>query len=142
MWDCGILSRPNYRLTTCVPLVTLPAVAGDAYNLSYCHKHDLLLAGCDAALLLYTVDLEKIFNKERWATLHLGRIFKKCIIIYNDFLPPPRRGSHVKSDNTHTIINIHPLANILDICALIYSSCALFTFIPTPSCNGVPPLYR
>ena len=26
------------------------------------------------------------------------------IIIYHDFLPPQRRGSHVKSDNTHTII--------------------------------------
>ena len=24
------------------------------------------------------------------------------IIIYHDFLPPPRRGSLVKSDNTHT----------------------------------------
>ena len=24
------------------------------------------------------------------------------IIIYHDFLPTPRRGSHVKSDNTHT----------------------------------------
>ena len=24
------------------------------------------------------------------------------IIIYPDFLPTPRRGSHVKSDNTHT----------------------------------------
>ena len=27
------------------------------------------------------------------------------IIIYHNFLPPPRRGSHVKSDNTHIIIN-------------------------------------
>ena len=35
------------------------------------------------------------------------------IIIYLDFLPPPRRGSHVKSDNTHTFINILPLVNIL-----------------------------
>ena len=31
-------------------------------------------------------------------------------IIYRDFLPPQRRGSHVKSDNICTIINIHPLA--------------------------------
>ena len=36
------------------------------------------------------------------------------IIIYHDFLPPPRRGSHVKSDNTHTVIKIHSLAHILD----------------------------
>ena len=49
------------------------------------------------------------------------------IIIYHDFRPPPRRCSYVKSDNTHTIINIHTLAHILDICALICSSCAIFT---------------
>ena len=35
-------------------------------------------------------------------------------IIYHNFLPPPRRGSHVKSDNTHTVIQIHPLVHILD----------------------------
>ena len=38
-------------------------------------------------------------------------------VIYHDFLPPPRRGSHVKADNTHThkqsVIKIHPLAHIL-----------------------------
>ena len=36
------------------------------------------------------------------------------IIIYHDFLPTPRRGSHVKSVKTHTGIKIHPLAHILD----------------------------
>ena len=36
------------------------------------------------------------------------------IIMYYDFLPRPRRGSHVKSDKTHTVIAIHPLAHILD----------------------------
>ena len=36
------------------------------------------------------------------------------IIIYHDFLPTPRKGSHVKSDKTHTGIKIHPLAHILD----------------------------
>ena len=30
------------------------------------------------------------------------------IIIYHDFLPTPRRGSHVKSDKTHTDIKIQP----------------------------------
>ena len=35
------------------------------------------------------------------------------IIIYHDFLPPPRRGSHVKSDNTQTV-KTHPVAHILD----------------------------
>ena len=28
--------------------------------------------------------------------------FIKLMIIYHDFLPTPRRGSHVKSDKTHT----------------------------------------
>ena len=52
--------------------------------------------------------------------------FETIIIIYHDFLPPPRRGSHVKSDSTHTIINIHALAHIIDICPLVFSSCPLF----------------
>ena len=29
------------------------------------------------------------------------------LIIYHDFLLPPRRSSHVKSDNRNTIINIY-----------------------------------
>lgn len=66
VWDCGMLSRPNYRQTVCVPLVTLPAVAGDAYNLAYCHKHDLLLAGNDQALLLYKVEMEKILSGDKY----------------------------------------------------------------------------
>ena len=61
----------------------------------------------------------------------MDRMSVIIIIIYHDFLPPLRMGtilgSHVKSDNTHTIINIHALAHILDICALVFSSCALFT---------------
>ena len=53
------------------------------------------------------------------------------IIIYHDFLPTPRRGSHVKSDKkTHTVIKIHPLSHILDSWALIFRSCALFTVYP------------
>ena len=52
------------------------------------------------------------------------------IIIYRDFPPPLRSGCQVKSDNTHIIINAHHLANILDICALIFSSCARFTVYP------------
>ena len=52
------------------------------------------------------------------------------IIKYHGFLPPPRRVSHVKSDNTHTMIHIHPLAHILDICALIFNSCTQFTMYP------------
>ena len=51
-------------------------------------------------------------------------------MIYHDFVPIPRRGSHVKTDNKLTIIAIHPLAHILDICALIFSSFAFFTVHP------------
>ena len=45
---------------------------------------------------------------------------KSCIeiiiIIYHDFLPTPRSGSHVKSHKTHTQSSryTHPLAHILD----------------------------
>ena len=65
-----------------------------------------------------------------------------CIqAIYHYFFFPPRR-CHLKSDNSHTIINIYPLAHIFDICALIFSSCALFTVCPILMCNGIPPLSR
>ena len=36
------------------------------------------------------------------------------------------QGGVVMSDNTRTIINIHPLAHILDICAFVFSSYAIF----------------
>ena len=50
--------------------------------------------------------------------------------MHQDFLHPLRKGNHVKSDNSHTIINIDPLAHTLDNCALILSSCAIFTVYP------------
>ena len=121
-------------------------------------------------------------------------IFMEIIIIY-DFLPLPRKGSHVKSDSTHKIVKKQPLTHIPDICALIFisyyqspnheaiasstssliwglkeftevvefptrpwSSLSCFEttqsiqvsiqvapfsqFIPTASCNGIPPLSR
>ena len=80
-----------------------------------------------------------IYRTCRYLYQHLinNQTFKKVfcsqlllLIIYHDFLPPARRGSHVKSDNTHTIINIHPLAHIFDTCAMIFSSCTLTQFIP------------
>ena len=49
----------------------------------------------------------------------------RYVIIYHDFLPLPRRGSHVKSDNTHT-----QSSNIHSTIALMFSICALFTFYP------------
>ena len=36
-------------------------------------------------------------------------------------------GIFMSSQITHTIINIHPLAHIFDVCAFVFSSCALFT---------------
>ena len=42
---------------------------------------------------------------------------------------------------SHTIINMHPLAHKFDICALIFSICALFSVYPNHiSCSGIPPL--
>ncbi|KAF2351586.1 WD40-repeat-containing domain [Trinorchestia longiramus] len=65
IWEVGKLYRPNYSKTECMSLMTLPAVSGDAYNLSYCQQLDLLLAGCDSALLVYEVDLDKVSRGER-----------------------------------------------------------------------------
>ena len=39
-------------------------------------------------------------------------------------------GVVMPSDNTHTIIKIHPLSNLLDTWALIFSSCTIFTVYP------------
>ena len=36
-----------------------------------------------------------------WMVTNVRNTIVNDIIIYDDFLPPPRRG-HVKSDNTHT----------------------------------------
>ena len=47
------------------------------------------------------------------------------MIIYHDFFSPPRSCTHVKSDTKHTIINIHPLAHILNISALIFNNCTI-----------------
>ena len=58
------------------------------------------------------------------------------IIIYHDFLPPLGRCSLVKSDNTRTIINIYPLAHILEICDMIFSSCARFKIYPDRNNNN------
>ena len=69
-------------------------------------------------------------------------VLKIIKIIYKDFLPPPRMGSHVKSDNTHNhkhnplahiIIRILirlSITHILDTCALIFNSYAIFTVYP------------
>ena len=64
------------------------------------------------------------------------------IIIYHDFLPPPRRGSHVKSDNTHTMVMIYHLALIPDTWALIFSSFALFTVYPNRITQRHPSLLQ
>ena len=38
----------------------------------------------------------------KWVILIIFIIILFRLIIYHDFLPTPRRGSHVKSDKTHT----------------------------------------
>ena len=96
---------------------------------------------CKSQDLLHWVSLERVTfgvpDQHTACAATWGiKIRKEVIIIYHDFLPTPWWGSHVKSDKTHTIINIHPLAHILDTWALIFSICALFTVYP----NGIPPL--
>ena len=62
------------------------------------------------------------------------------MIIYLDFLPPPRRGNHVNSDNTHTIIqhtHLSPYTWYLRLFSVVEP---FLQFIPTASCNGIQPL--
>ena len=54
----------------------------------------------------------------------IGKQNNIITIIYPDFLPSPRTGSHVKSDNTHTFVHI------LVTSAFIFSCCAVFTVCP------------
>ena len=51
--------------------------------------------------------------QKRSEVMKIEKPSEVIIIIYNDFLPPPRRGS-LSSLITHTVIKIHPLAHILD----------------------------
>ena len=63
----------------------------------------------------------------------MSLIYYNNIIIYYDFLPPSRKGSHVKSDYEHTIIRHTPLSDlvhILNTCAFIFTSCPLFYSLP------------
>ena len=77
-------------------------------------------------LYLFVLTLSEIISNSFTFEVTTELIHQWVIIIHHNFLPPPRRG-HVKSDNTHTINNIHSLAQILDIYALIFSSCAIFS---------------
>ena len=52
------------------------------------------------------------------------------IMIYHDFFPPPRRGSHVRSDTHTELSNTHPLAHILGTCVLISVVALSLQFTP------------
>ena len=53
------------------------------------------------------------------------------IIIYAITLSLHQEGVVMSSKITHTqSCNIHPLAHILDTCALIFNSCVIFTVYP------------
>ena len=65
----------------------------------------------------------------------------KLIIMHHDFLPPPRMGSHVKSDNKHTHSHQDTPWDIYLTHEPWFSVVApSLRFIPTASCHGIPPL--
>ena len=64
------------------------------------------------------------------------------MIIYLDFLALPRMGSHVKSDNTRTIITYTPLPIYLTLAPWFSVVAPFLQFIPTASYNGIPPLSK
>ena len=84
----------------------------------------------------YSVIATAVYHHFSYKMAHMTESLESLIIIYHGFLPPPRRGSRVKSDGTHTIINTYPLAHILSVVA------PFLQIIPTASCNGIPPLSR
>ena len=54
-----------------------------------------------------TMNASSMINDDNNSVLQMigndyERVFLLLIIIYHDFLPAPRRGSHVKSGKTHT----------------------------------------
>ena len=57
--------------------------------------------------------------------------------IYRDFLPPPRRGVHVKSDNTQTIIQHTPLIYSPYACHLLLDFQWLHQFCSVPQSHHV-----
>ena len=62
--------------------------------------------------------------------------FLIIIIIYHDFLHPPRRGSHVKSDNTLTIIKHTPISPYTWQMHLAFQFSS--HLIPAASWNSIP----
>ena len=70
-----------------------------------------------------------------------NKIIIIIIIIYHDFLPTPRRGSHVKSCKTHTHSHQNtPLSPYTWQLSWFSVVAPFLQFIPTASCNGIPPL--
>ena len=59
-----------------------------------------LRQGCVKTVSLHGVIL-KITETRVIVNVYLQELYNNNII-YHDFLPTPRRGSHVKSDKTHT----------------------------------------
>ena len=51
---------------------------------------------------LASTRIATVFNETRKNEHRLPTFTNIYIIIYHDFLPTPRRGSHVKSGKTHT----------------------------------------
>ena len=88
--------------------------------------HIIVICACQVSLVsCKIVSILRALPAEM-VSINSPYILIMIITINRDSLPPPRRGSHVKSTNTQTT-NIHILAHILDICDFIFSSCTLFT---------------
>lgn len=64
LWDIGTPRPKKYEVNP-VHLITIPAVARDAYNLAFSQVNNLLIAGCDGGLHAWKMDMDKIENNER-----------------------------------------------------------------------------
>ena len=129
-------SAENYAWNECVPTcVSEDEVQCHVNQLRSIHRInvDITYVGEDEVRCrinqlrsMHRINVDITYVGEDEVRCCVNRLRSIIIIIYRDFLPPPRSGSLVKSDNTHahTIINKHPFAHVLDICSLIFSSCA------------------
>ena len=120
-----IKSNPGHHLNCALPLPNVPERVTRGALVSHIGTRLRI----SAAELQYRITLEPVscsvsLERPWWPCIwwcgtggFKSRAFRSythleviIIIIYHDFLPPPRRGSHVKSDNTHTIIQHTPLS--------------------------------
>ena len=115
---------------------------GSEYFCIYLISHEFALAG----IILYTVSTFPTEQLLKIVLLHMGLFLlfipRKIVpslamhdtvlfvislfIIYHNFLSPPRRGSHVNSDNTHTHTHSYQIRQNIKLYSIQFNSNAFY----------------